>query len=659
MAAAARPDEAAEVLAALRTLETAISRLTCTDPSLDRVQKGLSALSGYADAVRCGPGLTALPESLLVDILARLSPRDLACVDQTCKYLHGFPSPVSPVEMAIRERASRRLLELHHRGTRPALSLILHHAESRGSGLVSAGASHCCAIDTQGRVFSWGGDVRHLLWQMDPRHYLWPLDRSVSAAGYAPPDDLCAYLGLGLGAKAHRPGETVAPKRVELPLKAGAKPVAVAAGRTHTLALCNTGDIYVWGRLADKCDNDTFFFDDDDADSDEPPKIDAKYALLGTCERKSEPSPRLLPMLGSWRIVQISAGDDHSLLLTSSGKVLAFGMNSYGQLGTDLRKEGQTRGCPDFRMTPTKVERLDHVVVSQVSAGATHSLALTVEGSVFSWGGVAEGRGLQMEKVVCPVLGHPESGWYEATSADGTPYFTREGCTSWTCPEYFPRRIAALAGQRAKQVSAGGSHSLVVTEAGDLFSFGYGPALGQGPATHVEGTVAHYTTTLIIQTPTVVRALEGKVSQANAGSGTSFALTFDHCVYSCGKADLGALGHARNDPRFENLSSSERAAFEDECCVSSFTLIKGLLQSKVISISAGAGHVLFLTQQGEVLSLGAHLGGYNADEDDLEVLFRHPFPDAMTNPELFYPRRVFRIQSKAGGNGQEDAVILE
>ena len=183
----------------------------------------------------------------------------------------------------------------------------------------------------------------------------------------------------------------------------------------------------------------------------------------------------------------------------------------------------------------------------------------------------------------------------------------------------------------------------------------------RAPATHVEGTVAHYTTTLIIQTPTAVRALEGNVSQASAGSETSFALTFDHCVYSCGKADLGALGHARNDPRFENLSSSERAAIEDECCVSSFTLIKGLLQSKVISISAGAGHVLFLTQQGEVLSLGAHLAYQFVDvsEDDIEELFRHPFPDAMTNPELFYPRRVFRIQSKAGGNGQEDAVILE
>ena len=180
-------------------------------------------------------GLTALPESLLVDILARLSPRDLACVDQTCKYLHGFHLPSHPWRWPFVGRQQTAPRAAPQR-PRPALSLILHHAESRGSGLVSAGASHCCAIDTQGRVFSWGGDVRHLLWQMDPRHYLW-LWTGLSQQLVMPPDSALPRP------RAWREGSSAWRNR-------GAEASGCAQGRrqasrsrrwrTHTLALCNT-----------------------------------------------------------------------------------------------------------------------------------------------------------------------------------------------------------------------------------------------------------------------------------------------------------------------------------------------------------------------------------------------------------------------------------
>ena len=85
----------------------------------------------------------------------------------------------------------------------------------------------------------------------------------------------------------------------------------------------------------------------------------------------------------------------------------------------------------------------------------------------------------------CPQCGHPESGWYEDCCADSTRFFTKAGFEPrWTCPEQYPRAIQALAAERAVQVSAGGGHSLVVSETGCLFTFGFGEALGHGVQPH-------------------------------------------------------------------------------------------------------------------------------------------------------------------------------
>ena len=630
-----------EALAALDALEEAISRCTKGDPNLERIYNRLRALTGFAGVLHFGHGVcvTSLPENLLVEILSHLSPRTLARVEQTCKALHGFRPPPSPVEAAVLERASRNLLKLPLRDVRPALSLQLYQAEARGCGLISAGSHHCCAVDARrGVVYTWGGDLRHALWQMDPRKGLWPAARDVHPA----PDDLCAYLGHGSAALAHRPPEAISPKAVELPLRAGTKPIAVAAGRTHTLALSSSGEVYVWGRRADHGDNDWFLDDDEDADE---AKLDARNALLGTCQRQSEPLPRLLPITGELRVVQISAGSAHSLLLTSTGRVYAYGMNSNGQLGTERRHQNSSGGCPDYRMTVTRVERIPgSVVVSQVSAGHTHSLALTLCGTVYSWGGVE--REYERAPVTCAMCGHPESGWHQATSEDNTPYYIppdEDGISSWECPEFFPRPITALAGQKAVQVSAGGGHSLVVCEGGSLLTFGYGDALGQGPAAGPAWKIR------VVDTPTRVDALEGRVAQASAGPQTSFALTFDNQVYSCGDARLGGLGHTRDDPRWKDdqLSEAARTPGEDECKLSSFTLVTGLLQYSVVNVSVGNEHTMFLTRQGHVLVLGAHTDDYtNIAEEDSTTLFGDNLPDSTTNPELFSPTMVLHIQQR-------------
>ena len=96
---------------------------------------------------------------------------------------------------------------------------------------------------------------------------------------------------------------------------------AIAAGKTHSLALTESGEVYAWG------DNDG--------------------GQLGLGDREE----RLTPMKveGLPKVKAIAAVGGHSLALTESGEVYAWGNNEFGQLGLGDREE---------RLTPTKVTDL-------------------------------------------------------------------------------------------------------------------------------------------------------------------------------------------------------------------------------------------------------------------------------------------------------------
>ena len=92
------------------------------------------------------------------------------------------------------------------------------------------------------------------------------------------------------------------------------------------------------------------------------------------------------------KVVGISAGLWHSLLLLESGKVAAMGHNSFGQLGL---------GDTEPRHKPTLLE-LDEPAV-QVSAGYYHSMVLLESGAVAGFGRNTKGQlGLKVTTSVKP-----------------------------------------------------------------------------------------------------------------------------------------------------------------------------------------------------------------------------------------------------------------
>jgi hypothetical protein len=77
------------------------------------------------------------------------------------------------------------------------------------------------------------------------------------------------------------------------------------------------------------------------------------------------------------QIVDMCSGISHSLVLTNTGEVYAWGENFSGQLGI---------GCYSESMTPIKVNGFNGEKIIQISCGYEHSMALTESGRVFSWG---------------------------------------------------------------------------------------------------------------------------------------------------------------------------------------------------------------------------------------------------------------------------------
>jgi alpha-tubulin suppressor-like RCC1 family protein len=75
-------------------------------------------------------------------------------------------------------------------------------------------------------------------------------------------------------------------------------------------------------------------------------------------------------------LVDFACGMEHSLALTKEGQLFSWGNNSYGQLGRST-----TSSSPLLVSFPDPNTR-----VVQVACGAFYSAALTDDGSVYTWG---------------------------------------------------------------------------------------------------------------------------------------------------------------------------------------------------------------------------------------------------------------------------------
>jgi alpha-tubulin suppressor-like RCC1 family protein len=217
---------------------------------------------------------------------------------------------------------------------------------------------------------------------------------------------------------------------------------------------------------------------------------------LGDASATSRSEPVRTHLLTDLVVTGVSGGyADATLAVTSGGGVLAWGVNTYGKLGD---------GGGDSVKSPIAADlsALDsNEFVTAVSAGYIHSLALTTKHRVFSWGDDSQGD-----------LGN---GPIAGASA-------------------VPQLVKLPPNTTIKAITAGGRHSLALTDTGEVLAWGRGylGGLGNGGVTDQQEPVK-------VDLPSGV-----KVKAIAAGEWFSMALTTDGKVLTWGGNEWGQLGVA-------------------------------------------------------------------------------------------------------------------
>jgi len=402
-----------------------------------------------------------LPQEILTVVLSQLDTQDLARLAATCRTLWrdapGPPPrpmpplrPMGPVETELRRRATAHGLHIGSSLPEGALSWVpyllkraLRDAQRReASRAVGGGVS--VFVDAEGGMLTCGRENRQ---------------------------PACNYprfiLGHDWGADVDPGQPRVIGPPTPVPSMQGRRIASVAASHWHCLALSRTGQVYSWGnggsgslghangsaravpsRIESLSRIESIAVGPylTSAAADDQGRLFTWGRAGSTAEAMptglgyklhpgihSQLTPKRVDALSGDRVVGVSLGYGFTLAVTDAGAVCSFGYSREGALG---------HGSFEAEVLPRWIEALAQTGrrFVAVAAGTLHAFALTEEGELYGWGDrSANGHG-------------PNQAHFEPT----------------------PRQLTAFVGHPVKHVGAGRRSSCVVTEKGELFTWGDG-----------------------------------------------------------------------------------------------------------------------------------------------------------------------------------------
>ncbi|XP_022653995.1 probable E3 ubiquitin-protein ligase HERC4 isoform X2 [Varroa destructor] len=179
---------------------------------------------------------------------------------------------------------------------------------------IASGSNHCLALANNGTVFAWGSNQ-------------------------------CGQLGLGTA------GNYVSTPQDVLSLQ-GVPLSQIVCGGQHSMVLSKSGTLLVWGSN--------------------------RHGQLGLGDTVDRASPAVVKPLRQHGLKYISAGEEHSAVLTADGGVFTFGSGTYGQLG---------HGCKADQPTPRKIMDLMGTIVTQIATGRCHTICYAPgPGRIYTFG---------------------------------------------------------------------------------------------------------------------------------------------------------------------------------------------------------------------------------------------------------------------------------
>ncbi len=202
-------------------------------------------------------------------------------------------------------------------------------------------------------------------------------------------------------------------------------------------------------------------------------------------------------------LAQVATGGYHSVALTTDGRVYTWGRNNFGQLG-----DGTTTDAA----APTQVDTsgvLDGVTISYVATGHNYTLAIDSEGRAYGWGANTDGQ-----------LG------------DGTR-------TRSSVPVAVDTS-GVLAGVRLASIDGGTYHSVALSDDGRAYAWGFGSVrLGSGTFPDIGVPVA-------VDASEVLKDVE--LTQVSASGGYTVVLGSNGFAYAWGSGYYGEFGDGGATP---------------------------------------------------------------------------------------------------------------
>jgi alpha-tubulin suppressor-like RCC1 family protein len=249
----------------------------------------------------------------------------------------------------------------------------------------------------------------------------------------------------------------------------------LAAGGNHTVALRSNGEVWAWGSNTNGELGD------------------------GTSGTTPRPTPTRVRTDASnylSNVRAVAAGTSHTVALKSDGTVVAWGLNSSGQLGD---------GTVVQKLYPVTAKLANGSAltgITQIACGATHTLALKSDGTVWAWGANASGQ-----------------------IGDGTT----------TTPKSFATQVKVSASvflTNVVSIAAGSAHSAVAKNDGTVWTWGLN---GSGQL----GNNTIKSASFPVQAVSASGALTS-VSRVYCGANSTFAV--DGSVWAWGLNSNGQLG---------------------------------------------------------------------------------------------------------------------
>jgi alpha-tubulin suppressor-like RCC1 family protein len=293
-------------------------------------------------------------------------------------------------------------------------------------------------------------------------------------------------------------------------------------------------------------------------------------------------------------------------MVTEAGDLLMCGCGEFGRLGL---------GDEEDRATATRVARavFDGEAVLMVACGDVHTAAVTEGGGVYTFGRGEYGRlghgdeekqlaprrvpaaGFNGERVVMVAVGN----MHTVALSEAGHVFTwgsgscgRLGHDDWE-HQFAPRQVEAkrFGGEKVVFVAAGFRHTLAVTAGGRLYTWGYGFG---GQLGH--GDTGNRWVPTEVGSGTFGAPEGGRVVMAACGGLHTLVVTQDGGLWACGRGYAGQLGLNDEETRhvFERVGGSTAAAFGG---------------AKVVAGAAGWQHSAAVTDDGALWTWGRNNNG--------------------------------------------------